>query len=211
MFVTFEGPDGAGKSTQIRLLADALERRGYEVVATREPGGTEVGDRIRALLLDADGEMAAETEAYLMAAARAEHVREVIRPALDRGAVVLCDRFVDSTLAYQGGGRGLGLDQLQSLQDLAVGDTMPDLTLLLDIDTELGLLRKQSGQRMNRLDRASLDFHQRVAEWYRCTARRCPERWRVIDATQPPGIVHTAVLECVLAGLAEARGVATER
>lgn len=211
MFVTFEGPDGAGKTTQIRLLADALESSGYRVVTTREPGGTPIGDRIRALLLDTEDEMAPETETYLMTAARAEHVKRVIQPALEQGIIVLCDRFTDSTLAYQGAGRGLDVECLETLQRLAVGATTPDLALLLDVDVESGLARKQNGVPLNRLDRASLDFHQRVANWYRRQARADPGRWRVVDAGQAPDMVQAAIRDHVLTGLAAKYAVGTER
>ena len=200
-FVTFEGPEGSGKSTQLALLADALRRDGRAVVITREPGGTALGEALRALLLDASEPPTAEAEAYLMTAARAEHVRQVIRPALASGALVLCDRFADSTLAYQGAGRGLPLDQLLVLQELAVGDTWPTLTLLLDVPVATGLERRRRAGRANRLDVEHVAFHERVAAWYRSAAARQPWRWRVIDGTQDPAMVHTAVLNAVVATL----------
>lgn len=196
-FITFEGPEGSGKSTQLALLAEALRADGWPVVVTREPGGTELGEALRELLLNADTPLGAETEAYLMTGARAEHMRQVIRPALAAGEVVLCDRFADSTLAYQGAGRGLPLEALRMLQQLAVGDDWPALTILLDVPFEVGLARRASSGVRNRIDREDAEFHARVAAWYRTEAARCPARWRVIDATWDPSVVHTQVLDAV--------------
>jgi dTMP kinase len=158
------------------------------------------------LVLETEDALAPETEAYLMTAARSEHVRQVIRPALTRGDVVLCDRFVDSTLAYQGGGRGLPEGELRQLQCLAVGDCFPELTILLDVPVEVGLKRRAMDGAGNRLDRERLDFHARVAAWYRGEADRDPARWSVVDATATVAVVHTEVVETVLARLAD-RGV----
>jgi dTMP kinase len=196
-FVTFEGPEGSGKSTQLVMLAEALRAEGRPVVVTREPGGTALGESLRELLLQADTPLGAETEAYLMTGARAEHMRQVIRPALAAGEIVLCDRFVDSTLAYQGAGRGLALESLRALQQLAVGADWPDMTILLDLPAEVGLARRASSGVRNRIDRENVAFHERVAAWYRAEAARCPTRWRVIDATEAPGVVHTHVLDAV--------------
>jgi dTMP kinase len=197
LFVSFEGTEGSGKSTQVALLADALRSAGHDVVTTREPGGTALGESLRHILLESPIPVSPEAEAYLMTSARAEHVRQVIRPALGHGAVVLCDRFYDSTFAYQGGGRGLPVAALMGLQDLAVGNTRPDLTVLLDIPVEVGLERRQMGGGGNRIDRESIAFHQRVADWYRREALSDPARWRIVDATLPPHLVHTAVLNHV--------------
>lgn len=196
-FITFEGPEGSGKSTQLMLLAEALRADGWPVVVTREPGGTALGEELRELLLNADTPPGAETEAFLMTGARAEHMRQVIRPALAAGEVVLCDRFADSTLAYQGAGRGLPLETLRALQQLAVGDDWPTLTILLDVAVEVGLARRSASGVRNRIDREDSEFHERVAAWYRFEAARCPARWRVIDATGDPGVVHTQVLDAV--------------
>lgn len=197
MFITFEGPEGSGKTTQIALLADALRANGHTVVATREPGGTPLGDRIRGLLLDATGPIAPETEAYLMTAARAEHVRQVIEPALRSGTIVISDRFVDSTLAYQGAGRGLPIAELDALQELAVGRLRPDLTILLDIDVHAGLARRNATGEVNRIDREDVVFHERVAEWFRAAARAEPQRWVVVPAAGAPDAVHAAVQAAV--------------
>lgn len=186
MFVTFEGPEGSGKTTQIERLALRLRSVGQPVVVTREPGGTALGERLRSLLLDSDLVPAAETEAYLMTAARAEHVQQVIRPALASGKWLLCDRYVDSTLAYQGAGRGIDIGALRSLQDLATGGLSPDATILLDIDVIDGLQRRSTFGDENRIDQESVSFHQRVAAWYRDEARNdLSERWIVVNANQP--------------------------
>ena len=197
MFITFEGPEGAGKSTQVKLLAEALTRCGHDVVVTREPGGTAIGEGVRALLLGGSDEIAPETEAYLMTGARAQLVRECIRPALERGAIVLCDRFLDSTLAYQGAGRGLPLGELRQLQRMAVGETMPDLTILINIDARQGLARRRRTDEQNRLDREGIVFHERVAVWYRQEAASDPDRWRIVDGDGSIDGIHDAILDIV--------------
>ena len=183
-FITVEGLDGSGKTTVAERLADELERRGHEVVLTREPGGTPIGERIRTVLLESSSDaMRAETEALLFAAARAQHVAEVIQPALERGAVVVCDRFVDSSVAYQWGGRGLDLDTLRDVQRLATAGLQPDLTVLLEVPVEAAMRRRLAdpGQ-LNRLDREVTEFHGRVRDAYHSLAAADPLRWRVIDA-----------------------------
>ena len=184
LFVSFEGPDGAGKSTQLRLVSEHLLEAGYDVVVTREPGGTLLGERVRSVLLDpGDHAIVPRAEALLMSAARAQHVAEVIVPALERGALVLCDRFVDSTLAYQGAGRGLPERELSSVQEFTVQGCSPDLTILLDLPSEEGLRRRQaSGTPMNRLDQDTSTFHERVRAWYVQAALDDPERWVTFDA-----------------------------
>lgn len=197
MFISFEGPEGAGKSTQIRLLAEALGREGYRVTMTREPGGTAVGEGVRSVLLGGTQEITPEAEAYLMTGARAQLVRECIRPALNAGSVVLCDRFADSTLAYQGAARGLPIDELRDLQRLAVGETMPHLTILIDIDVRQGLARRQRTNEQNRLDREGIVFHERVAEWYRGEAAGDPRRWRVVAGDGSIEDVHSTIFDIV--------------
>ncbi len=195
MFITLEGPEGSGKSTQIERVAAQLRKLGRQVVETREPGGTVLGEQLRALLLDGVSIPAPETEAYLMTAARSEHVRAVIRPALERGDVVLSDRYFDSTLAYQGAGRGLDIDKLRRLQCLAIGVLFPDRTILLDIDVTEGLKRRRSDGDQNRIDDEEVSFHQRVAGWYREEAERNPERWKVIDASQSVEAITSEIFE----------------
>ena len=198
LFVSFEGTEGSGKTTQIGLLAQALRGIGCSVVTTREPGGTELGEALRQLLLGSESTISPEAEAYLMTGARAEHVRIVIRPAIARGDVVLCDRFADSTFAYQGGGRRLPLHELQLMQTLAVGATTPDLTILVDVPAEVGLERRARAREINRIDRESIEFHTRVAFWYRQEARANPDRWVVVDGTRSPANVHVTILERVI-------------
>lgn len=186
MFITFEGPEGGGKSTQVRLLADLLRRQGYAVTTTREPGGTPIGDQIRTVLHDtANTAMAPTAELLLYSASRAQHVAEVIRPALAAGRVVLCDRFADSSMAYQGYGRGLDRAMLAALTTIATGGLLPDLTLLLDLDVRQGLARRADrGEEMNRLDLEAVGFHERVRAGYHALAAAEAERWVTIDANR---------------------------
>ena len=194
-FVAFEGPEGGGKSTQVRAAAAALLAAGVPPVVTREPGGTAIGEQIRGILLgEANRAMLPATEALLLLAARAQHVAEVIAPALARGAVVLCDRYAGATFAYQGYGRGLPLAELRQLQEFAAGAVMPDLTLLFDLPAEIGLARRHAAGEVNRLDAAGVDFHRRVRAGYRALAAADPGRWVVIDATRPVGEVTAATL-----------------
>ena len=183
MYVTFEGLDGSGKSTQAELLLGRLEADGKQVVATREPGGTELGERIRDLVLHG-GHVTPWAEALLYAAARAQHVDEVIRPALERGASVVCDRYLDSSVAYQGVARGLGLDRVLDLNLTAVSGLMPDRTFLLALD--VAHLSDRLRREHDRLERESDDFHARADAGYRELATRFPERIIVLDATLPP-------------------------
>jgi len=180
-FISFEGLDGCGKTTQARLLADRLRADGVEVVLTREPGGTTLGEEIRGLLLHG-GHVAPWAEAALYAASRAQHVDEVIRPALERGAVVVCDRYVDSSVAYQGIARGLGLEQVLELNLAVVGGLMPDLTFLLEIGVEDAAARM--GDERDRIEREDDVFRARVVEAYRSLAALDPERYVVVDGTR---------------------------
>jgi dTMP kinase len=178
MFVTFEGLDGCGKTTQARLLARALEEEGVDVVSTREPGGTPLGEAIRELVLHGD-HVAPWAEAALYAAARAQHVEELIRPALSRGATVVCDRYLDSSVAYQGAGRGLGVEEVLALNVTVVGGLLPDRTFLVEIDAETASARV--GPRRDRIEQAGREFWPRVADAYRALAERYPERYVVVD------------------------------
>ncbi len=167
LFITIEGPDGAGKSTQIPFIKRFLEEKGYKVLLTREPGGTVIGEKIRQLLLDKDHkEMTDTTEALLYAASRAQHVEEFIKPAINEGKVVLCDRFVDSSMVYQGKGRGLGLKSIKDINDFATSGLNPDLTIFLDIDPEIGLNRVKSTKNVDILEQEKLDFHKKFYEGY---------------------------------------------
>ena len=192
MFITLEGPDGSGKSSQIGPLAQYIQEQGYPVFTTREPGGTQISDQVRKILADLKNKgMIPRTEILLFCAARAQLVEEVIRPRLEDGQVVISDRYADSTLAYQGYGHGLDLAFLRELLNFATGNLWPDLTLYLDIEPEKGLLRrKDGGGEWNRLDDYALDFHKRVRQGYLEMARVEPRRWVVIDSDQPPEAVQ---------------------
>lgn len=187
MFITFEGIEGSGKTTQQRLVADALRARGRTVVTTKEPGGTPLADRIRAILLDSANVIDPIAEVFLFAASRRQHTMEVIEPALARGEVVLCDRYADSTLAYQGFGRLIDLDRLRTLNDWATDALVPHVTLLFDLPEEVGLGRANSrnavaAQDEGRFEAEDLRFHRRVREGYLAMAVAEPKRYRVVDA-----------------------------
>jgi dTMP kinase len=186
-FITVEGADGSGKSTVISLLYDYLHDRGWDVLLTREPGGIEIAEKIRTIILNPEHtQMDKRTEALLYAAARSQHFAERVLPALQAGKVVLCDRFIDSSLAYQGYARGLGIDEVYAINRFAVGDYMPDLTLFFDVRPEVGLARinANKGREINRLDLEDIRFHQQVQEGYRLVRERFPERFVTIDAEQ---------------------------
>lgn len=204
MFISFEGIEGSGKSTAQRLLAEHLQGLGYDPLLTREPGGCALGRSLRPILLDARTRgLSSRAELYLFLADRAQHVAEVIRPALEAGQTVLCDRYADSTLAYQGYGRGLDPEHLRRINDMATGGLMPDLTLLLDLPVHCGLERAGLRNREEdtvlsegRFDAESLEFHERVRQGYRSLAAEEPERFAIIDAAQPP---EDVVLQCLSA------------
>jgi dTMP kinase len=199
MFITFEGPEGGGKSTQIRLLAVYLEERGFAVKTAREPGGTAIGDQIRRVVHDtANTAMSPAAEVLLYSASRAQLVAEIIRPALAAGRIVLCDRFADSTLAYQGYGRGLDRAALAALTAIATGGLTPELTLLLDVDVRRGLARRLArGEEMNRLDLEAVAFHERVRAGYQTLAAAEPLRWVTIDADRPVDEVQSEIRQIV--------------
>lgn len=204
LFITFEGGEGTGKSTQLERLAARLRARGIEPVVTREPGGTPLAEGIRALLLDTRPAPQPIAEAFLMEAARAELVATVIRPALAGGRVVLCDRYDDSTLAYQGAGRGLDDAMLRGWNRAATGGLVPALTLLFDIDPAHGLARREGAPgEPNRLDREPSDFHVRVRDRFLTLARAEPGRFVVFDAAQPRDTLEARVWEVVAARLAD--------
>jgi dTMP kinase len=198
LFITLEGPDGGGKSTQARLLVEYLQSQGHEVLFTREPGGTAIGDQIRHVLMDlANTPMHPRTEILLFSASRAQLVHEVIRPHLQAGGMVVSDRFFHSTLAYQGYGHRLDLDALRSITTFATGGLTPDLTLLLDLPAEEGLMRRKQHGGWNRLDAYNLEFHQRVRQGYQELAAADPDRWRTIDARGPVDQVQAAIRQVV--------------
>ena len=185
LFITFEGPEGCGKTTQIKLLAEALTARGANVLSLREPGGTSIGDQIREVLHDLrNTEMHARAEILLYNAARAQIVEQRIKPHLAAGGIVLCDRFADSTLAYQGHGRGLDLADVRHIVAFATQNLKPDLTLYLDIDVEAGLARRRTGGEWNRMDDQTVEFYRRVSEGYRALMAEEPQRWVSIDAAR---------------------------
>lgn len=187
VFIAFEGGDGAGKSTQAARLAGSLESRGYTVLRTREPGGTPVGEKLRSLVLDhGNGEIDAHTEALIFAASRAAHATQVIRPALARGDIVLTDRYIDSSVAYQGAGRGLGQDAVQSLNEWATSGLQPHLTVLLDVDPQLGRRRRTAGQSAeDRLESEADEFHTRIRDAFLSLAADRPAAYLVLPAQLP--------------------------
>jgi len=192
--ITVEGGEGAGKTTQLTFMRDFLERAGYPVTLTREPGGTRLGEELRALLLGhRDDGMALKTEVLLMFAARAEHLERVIRPALAAGQWVLCDRFTDATYAYQGGGRRLPMAQIAVLEDWVQGDLRPDLTLLLDLPVAVGRARAGKPGPADRFERETVEFFERVRATDRDRAQQHPDRYRIVDAAQPIAIVRAEV------------------
>ncbi|KFE55740.1 dTMP kinase [Pseudomonas syringae] len=183
LFITLEGPEGAGKSTNREYLAARLRAEGIDVVLTREPGGTPLAERIRDLLLaPSDESMAADTELLLVFAARAQHLAQVIRPALARGAIVLCDRFTDATYAYQGGGRGLSQERIAVLEDFVQGQLRPDLTLVFDLPVEIGLARASARGQLDRFEQEGRAFFEAVRSTYLNRAKAAPARYRLVDA-----------------------------
>ena len=186
IFITMEGPDGSGKSTQIALLKEYLEAEGYNVLITREPGGTTISEAIRGIILNKDyTEMSPVTEMLLYASARAQLIAEVVGPELDKGNAVISDRFVDSSLVYQGMARGLGVDAVYEVNRQAIGKYMPDVTVLLDLPAEVGISRKKDQKELDRMELESLEFHKKVAEGYRKLAVKFSERIETVDATLP--------------------------
>ncbi len=210
LFITFEGPEASGKSTQARMLVERLEGMGLDVLTTREPGGTLTGEAIRNILQhDAAGESpCAEAETLLFEASRAQLVRNVIRPALERGVIVVCDRFADSTTAYQGYGRGFDIEQILNVNSFALGPTQPDITLLVDVSVEEGFERlarrnSETGSSHDRMESESLEFHRRVYAGYCALAERFAERFHMIDGRHDAETVHQAIWAVVEPALAE--------
>jgi len=198
MFITLEGPEGSGKTMQLPRLADYLRQSGFDVLTTREPGGTAISEQIRTVLHNLENkEMNPRTEILLFQASRAQLVEQVVRPHLDKGGIVISDRYADSTLAYQGYGHQVDIDALRVLVTFATGGLKPDLTILLDVDVEIGLRRKELKGEWNRLDAYNLEFHQQVRQGYRQLVQVEPERWEVIDASQSPAQVQNEIRRVV--------------
>jgi dTMP kinase len=193
--IAFEGVEGAGKSTQVELLRQSLEKAGHRVLTTREPGGTPVGEQVRSILLDPASTLDARTEALLFAAARAQLVEQVIRPALERGEVVLCDRYLHSSLAYQGAARGLGVEAVAAINRFATAGLLPDLVVLLRLDPAEGLARGRGGR--DRIEGLDLEFHRKVAQGFLDLAAADPERFVVVDAAASPDRVAAEVRAAV--------------
>jgi dTMP kinase len=202
MFITLEGPEGSGKTSQLPMLAEYLRKCGFDVLTTREPGGTSISEQIRTVLHNLENkEMNPRTEILLFQASRAQLVEQVIRPHLLKGGVVLSDRYADSTLAYQGYGHQIDIESLRVLVTFATGGLKPDLTILLDLEVEIGLRRKELKGEWNRLDAYNLDFHQRVRQGYLQLVKAEPERWVVIEASQSPIKVQDELQRTVAARL----------
>ena len=201
MFITLEGPEGSGKTTAVQKAVQELEKMGYSVVRTREPGGTDISEQIRNVILDkANTKMDARTEALLYAASRRQHLVEKVWPAIKEGKIVICDRYLDSSLAYQGGARGLGIDNILNINLFATENTWPDLTLLFDLDPEIGLARiaKNASREVNRLDLEKIEFHKQVRQTFLDLAKRYPDRYIIIDASKSQDEVAKQTLDAIL-------------
>lgn len=192
LFITFEGPDGCGKTTQMKLLAEYFEKKGKEVVLTREPGGKGLGEKVREILLNYDGEVSDRCESFLFLADRAQNIDIIVNPAVKEGKIVLCDRHIDSTVAYQGYGRGLNIDRINMLNNLATNGEKPDLTLVFDVDVETSM--KRVGKEKDRMESAGIDFHNRVRKGYLELAKQEPKRIKVLDATKSIEEIHKDVI-----------------
>lgn len=192
LFITFEGPDGCGKTTQMKLLAEYLEKKGEEVVLTREPGGKGLGEKVREILLNYDGEVSDRCESFLFLADRAQNIDIIVNPAVKAGKIVLCDRHIDSTVAYQGYGRGLDIERINMLNSLATNGKKPDLTFVFDVDVETSM--KRVGKEKDRMESAGIDFHNRVRQGYLELAKQEPQRIKVIDATKSIEEIHDEVI-----------------
>lgn len=205
MFITLEGPEGSGKTSAAKLIVSELEKRGYQVLFTREPGGTPIAEQIRNVILDkANTRLDARAEALLYAASRRQHLVEKVLPALKEGKIVICDRYIDSSLAYQGGARGLGIEEVLNINLFATENKFPDLTLLFDIDPVLGLERiaRNKNREVNRLDLEKLDFHNKVRETFLLLSKTYASRYIVIDASQNMEMVGQASLDAILSKIA---------
>lgn len=195
LFITFEGADGCGKTTQLNLLKEYLEQKGYEVVVTREPGGKGLGEKVREILLNYDGEVSDRCESFLFLADRAQNIDVIVNPAIEKGKIVLCDRHTDSSVAYQGYGRGLDIEQINMLNNLATGNKKPDLTLVFDVDIETSMQRV--GQEKDRMESAGNEFFNRVRNGYLELAKQEPSRIKVVDSTKSIEEVRNNVLDII--------------
>lgn len=195
LFITFEGADGCGKTTQINLLKDYLENKGYSVLLTREPGGKGLGEKIREILLNYDGIVADRCESFLFLADRAQNIEVIIKPAIEKGQIVLCDRHTDSSVAYQGYGRGLDIEQIKTLNNLATGGMQPDLTLVFDIDVETSM--KRVGNEKDRMESSGKEFFNRVRNGYLELAKNEPNRMKVVDSTVSIDEIHQEVIKII--------------
>ena len=195
LFITFEGIDGCGKTTQINLLKDYFEKKGKKVLLTREPGAKGLGTKLREILLNYDGEVSSKCESFLFLADRAQHIDTIIKPAVDRGEIVLCDRHTDSTVAYQGYGRGVDLEQIYMLNDIATGGMKPDLTFVFDIDLETSASRV--GKEKDRMESAGIEFFKRVTEGYLAIAKQEPDRVKLLNGTDTVDSIHDKIVELV--------------
>lgn len=195
LFITFEGVDGCGKTTQINLLSEYLQKQGYEVLLTREPGGKGLGEKLREILLNYDGEVSDRCESFLFLADRAQHIDIIVNPAVQQGKIVLCDRHTDSTVAYQGYGRGLDIETINNLNSIATNGMKPDLTFIFDIDTETSM--KRVGKNQDRMESAGIEFQTKVRNGYLEIAKQEPERVKVIDATKSIEEIHEDVLKYI--------------
>ena len=195
LFITFEGPDGCGKTTQMNLLANYFENIGKKVVLTREPGGKGLGEKVREILLNYEGDVSDRCESFLFLADRAQNIDIIVTPAIQRGEIVLCDRHIDSTVAYQGYGRGLDIKEINMLNNLATNGKKPDLTFVFDVDVETSM--KRVGKEKDRMESAGIDFHNRVRNGYLELAKQEPERIKVIDATKTIEEIHQKVVEII--------------
>ena len=194
ILISIEGPDGAGKTTQISLLKQYLEQKGFACILTREPGGTKISEKIRHLILDKENsKMGAVTEMLLYSAARAQLVHEVIRPALEEGKVIICDRYVDSSAVYQGIARNLGVDTVYEVNEYAIQGIWPDLTIHLDLEAEEGIRRKKNQTELDRMELETMDFHKKVCEGYHTLAKRNPDRIKTINAMLSVEEIHEAI------------------
>lgn len=193
LFITFEGADGCGKSTQMKLLAEYLQENGFEVLLTREPGGKGLGEKVREILLNYDGEVSDRCESFLFLADRAQNIDIIVNPAVNSGKIVLCDRHIDSTVAYQGYGRGLDIDRINMLNNLATNGKKPDLTFVFDIDVETSMQRV--GSEKDRMESAGQEFHNRVRNGYLELAKQEPQRIKVLDAKKSIEEIHKNVVE----------------